>query len=207
MINSHLFINSWYNFIFSLKVSDISGDRWSSICNTNFNHCPYLNLSQCLHKLGPKICELWAALVQLHDSQFPGQVRKADMNKPLCVFFFSGKNLGGGGGGAGKGKIRVPLNPSMIQDSCLSESFFGWWCHLHINVCLSCYHCSTGTVLLELQKVLYGLQVCVSYQQPVSLFVLFSLGSFSFLHYYVDADLSWLGSFVLIMLAHSAVHW
>lgn len=106
MINSHLFINSWYNFIFSLKVSDISGDRWSSICNTNFNHCPYLNLSQCLHKLGPKICELWAALVQLHDSQFPGQVRKADMNKPLCVFFFSGKNLGGGGGGV-RGRVRL----------------------------------------------------------------------------------------------------
>ena len=39
--------------------------------------------------------ELWEALVQLHDSQFPGQVRKTDMNKPLCVSFISGKNLGG----------------------------------------------------------------------------------------------------------------
>ena len=39
-----------------------------------------------------------------------------------------------------------------------------------------------GLFLLELQKVLYGLKVCASYQQLVSLFVLFSLGSFSFLH-------------------------
>ena len=64
-----------------------------------------------------------------------------------------------------------------------------------------------GLFLLELQKVLYGLQVRASYQQPVSLFVLFSLGSFSSLDYYIKTDLSLLGSSVLIMLAHSAVHW
>lgn len=79
----------------SLKLIDISGKSCSCLCNSNFNYCPYRNLSQCLHKLDPKICELWAALVQLHDSQFPGQVRKADMNKNLCVSFISGKNLGG----------------------------------------------------------------------------------------------------------------
>ena len=37
-----------------------------------------------------------------------------------------------------------------------------------------------GLFLLELQKVLYGLKVRVSYQQPVSLFVLYSLGPFFF---------------------------
>lgn len=64
-----------------------------------------------------------------------------------------------------------------------------------------------GLFLLELQKVLYCLQVRVSYQQPVSLFVLFSLGSFPFLDYYINTGLSSLGNSVLIMLAHSAVHW
>lgn len=51
-----------------------------------------------------------------------------------------------------QGKIRVPLNPSMIRDSGLSESGFGWWCHLHINVCFSCYHCSTETVSVRTSK-------------------------------------------------------
>lgn len=64
-----------------------------------------------------------------------------------------------------------------------------------------------GLFLLELQKVLYDLQVRASYQQSVSLFVLFSLGSFSFLDYYTNTDLSLLGSFVLIMLARSVAHW
>lgn len=72
------------------------------------------------------------------------------MNKPLCVSFIFGKNLGGKNNE--QGKIRVAVNPSMIQDSCLSESGFGWWCHLHINVCLFCYHCSTGTVSVRTSK-------------------------------------------------------
>lgn len=65
-----------------------------------------------------------------------------------------------------------------------------------------------GLFLLELQKVLYGLQVDsvrainshfpYLSSSPLALF-LFSAITLT--------DLSSLGSFVLIMLAHSAVHW
>ena len=164
-------------------------------------------LSQCLYKLDPKICELWEALVQLHDSQFPGQVRKTDMNKPLCVSFISGKNLGGKKKKE-QGKIRIPLNPSMIWDSGLSESGFGWWCHLHINVCLSCYHCPTGTVSVRTSKSpLWLTSACKLSTVGFLICPFLPWLFFSFLDYYTNTDLSLLGSFVLIMLAHSAAHW
>ena len=163
-------------------------------------------LSQSLYKFDPKICELWEALVQLHDSQFPGQVRKTDMNKPLCVSFISGKNLGGK---KKKNRVRLESLWTLVWSGTLV------WVKvasgddvIYTSMSVSpVIIVPQGPFLLELQKVLYDLQVRASYQQSVSLFVLFSLGSFSFLDYYMNTDLSLRGSFVLIMLAHSAVHW
>lgn len=165
-----------------------------------------MQLSQCLYKLDPKICELWEALVQLHDSQFPGQVRKTDMNKPLCVSFISGKNLGGK---KKRNRVRLESLWTLVWSGTLV------WVKvasgddvIYTSMSVSpVIIVPQGLFLLELQKVLYDLQVRASYQQSVSLFVLFSLSSFSFLDSYTDTDLSLLGSFVLIMLAHSAAHW
>lgn len=58
---------------------------------------------------------LGSSCLKFRDFQFPGQVRKTDMNKPLCVAFISGENLGEKKNE--QGKIRVPLNPNIIQDS------------------------------------------------------------------------------------------
>lgn len=147
--------------------------------------------------LDPLIYELWEALV----CSFPGSARKAGMNRGLCVSYMSGKNLGG------EEMNRLRLE-SLWTPVC--SGLLLWWCHLHIRIYLSCYHYSAETVLVKTSESPLWLTVCTSYQQPylsfchlvLSLF-LPSLCFFIFL----STELSSLCSSVLILLAHSAVHW
>ena len=120
----------------------------------------------------------------------------------LFVSFISGKNLGG----KKMSMVRLESLWTPVWSRTLAEWKWLWVMMSLTHQCLSlllswfCRDCFCENFKKSLWLASAG-----SYQQPVSLFVLLPLGSFSFLDYDRNTDSSLLSSFVLIMLAHSAV--
>ena len=137
-------------------------------------------LSQCLYKLDPKICELWEALVQLQDSVSRSSQKNWHEQASLCFLHFWQE----------LGRRKKKMNRVRLE-SLWTLVWSGTLVWVKVasgdDVIYTSMSVSPviivpqGLFLLELQKVLYDLQVRASYQQSVSLFVLFSLGSFLFL--------------------------